>query len=67
MLSVYTVCFFGHRHIENFRAAENQTEALIRNLIPKHEYVEFLVGRDEDYDLIVSSVIQPGGIKKISI
>lgn len=67
MFPMFTVCFFGHRHIKDFRAAEERTEALVRNLIPKHEYVEFLVGRDEDYDLIVSSVIQPGGIKKISI
>ena len=58
MLSVFTVCFFGHHHIENFCTAEERTEALVRNLIQKHEYVEFLVGRDGEYDQIVSSMIQ---------
>ena len=58
MLSVYTVCFFGHRHIEDFRPAEARTEALIRRLIAENRYVEFLVGREGDYDQIVSSAIR---------
>ena len=57
MKSLFTVCFFGHRSIENFRLAEERTEALIRNLLVKKEYVEFLVGREGEYDQIVSSAI----------
>ena len=58
MLSVFTVCFFGHRRIEDFRLAEERTEALIRRLILEKEYVEFLVGREGEYDQIVSSAIR---------
>lgn len=58
MLSVFTVCFFGHRHIEDFRLAETRTEALIRRLVMEKEYVEFLVGQDGAYDQIVSSAIR---------
>ena len=58
MLPVFTVCFFGHRRIEDFRLAEERTEALIRRLILEKEYVEFLVGREGEYDQIVSSAIR---------
>lgn len=58
MLPVFTVCFFGHRQIEDFRLADERTEALIRRLILEKEYVEFLVGREGEYDQIVSSAIR---------
>ena len=58
MLPVFTVCFFGQRRIEDFRVAEEQTEALIRHLILEKEYVELLVGREGEYDQIVSSAIR---------
>ena len=35
-----------------------RTEALIRRLILEKEYVEFLVGREGEYDQIVSSTIR---------
>ena len=58
MLSVFTVCFFGHRRIEAFRLAETRTKALVRRLILEKEFVEFLVGQDGAYDQIVSSAIR---------
>ena len=58
MLSVFTVCFFGHRHIKAFRLAETRTKALVRRLILEKEFVEFLVGQDGAYDQIVSSAIR---------
>ena len=58
MLPVFTVCFFGHRRIEDFRVAEERTEALIRHLILEKEYVELLVGREGEYDQLVSSAIR---------
>ena len=42
MLKVYTVSFFGHRHIENFRTAEEKVYGLIYKLLQEHEYIEFL-------------------------
>ena len=57
MLSIYKVCFFGHREIADFRIAEEKTEKLINELIKKKEYVEIAVGRDGEYDQIVSSAV----------
>ena len=58
MLRLYTVSFFGHRIIEDFGRAETNAEALIRDLILQKEYVEFLVGRNGDFDQIASSAVK---------
>ena len=57
MFSVYTVCFFGHRYIDDFRTVEQKIEFLISKLLNEHEYVEFLVGRDGEFDQLVTSAI----------
>jgi len=54
----YTVSFFGHRRIENTLEIENRLEQFIRTLLREREYVEFLVGRDGEFDQLVSSVIR---------
>lgn len=56
-MNVFTVSFFGHRIIENPLLIEQYLEALIRKLLKEKEYVEFLVGRDGEFDQMVSSVI----------
>lgn len=53
MFSVYTVCFFGHRQIDDFRLVEQKVKAFIDRLLNVHEYVEFLVGRDGEFDQLV--------------
>ena len=53
----YTCCFFGHREINAFREIENKLEILIHKLITEHEYIEFLIGRNGEFDQLVSSVI----------
>ena len=55
---MYRVCFFGHRMIEDFALAEERTEALIQKLINEKEFVEFLIGRDGDYDQIAASCVR---------
>ena len=57
MLSVYTVCFFGHRVIDDFQVIEKKVEKIIDKILSEHEYVEFLIGREGDLDQIVSSAI----------
>jgi len=57
-MNTCTVSFFGHRMIENALGIENRLERLIRTLLREHEYVEFLVGRDGEFDQLVSSVIR---------
>ena len=56
-MNTFTVSFFGHRRIENALEIENRLEQLIRTLLWEHEYIEFLVGRDGEFDQLVSSTI----------
>ena len=58
MLETYTVSFFGHRQIENMLRVEEALESIVCRLLREREYVEFLVGRDGDFDLLVSSTIK---------
>ena len=57
-MNTFTVSFFGHRIIENALEIESRLEQLILTLLREHEYVEFQVGRDGEFDQIVSSVIR---------
>lgn len=57
-MEIFTVCFFGHRYIDRFGYAEAKLEKIMKDLLAEHEYVEFLVGRDGDFDQIVSSTIR---------
>lgn len=54
----FTVSFFGHRRLDTPRIIEQALENLVKDLLLRHEYLEFLVGRDGDFDLLVASVIQ---------
>lgn len=58
MMQVYTVSFFGHRRICDPIRIERRLEELIKELLVTKQYVEFLVGRDGDFDLLVASVIR---------
>ena len=57
-MEVFTVSFFGHRVIEEPLRIERRLENLIRKLLKENEYVEFLVGRDGEFDQLVSSVVR---------
>ena len=57
-LQIHTVSFFGHRHIDNFEIIENRLKEIIISLISEHGYICFLVGKNGDFDQIVSSTIR---------
>ena len=57
MLNVYTVAFFGHRHLEDPFEVEQLLQQKIRALMEEHEYVDFLVGRNGEFDQRVSSAV----------
>lgn len=57
-MEIYTVSFFGHREISDSIEVEKRLDKLVRELIRTKEYVEFLVGRNGDFDTLVSSVIR---------
>jgi len=58
MLSIYTVSFFGHRYIERASEIECRLNNLLHDLIAQKEYVEFLIGRDGEFDLLASAAIK---------
>lgn len=57
MLNIYTVAFFGHRYIDNLFKVEELLEEQIRKLINEKEYIDFLVGRNGDFDQCASSTV----------
>ena len=56
-MRIYSVAFLGHRYVDNIIKVENLLEEQIRKLIDKNEYVDFLVGRNGDFDQCVSSSV----------
>ncbi|MBQ8015861.1 MAG: DUF1273 family protein [Clostridia bacterium] len=59
MREKYTVSLFGHRIIEDYNFVESKLYELLRILMQKESgEVEFLVGRNGDFDLMAASVIQ---------
>lgn len=53
----YTVSFFGHRIVSDSIFVSEYLEQIIIQLLREKEYVEFLVGRNGDFDQLVSSAI----------
>ena len=57
-MEIYTVSFFGHREIKNALEAERKLEAKITELIQTKQYIEFLVGREGEFDILAASVVK---------
>lgn len=57
-MEIYTVSLFGHRQIDNPFSIECKLEKIVRELLAEKRYVEFLVGRDGEFDLLAASVIK---------
>ena len=54
-MNIYTVCFFFFFYIERGTEIENRLDKLLYDLITQKEYVDFLIGRDGDFDLLASA------------
>lgn len=57
-MNIYTVSFFGHRKIERPSEIEERLDKLLYELITQKEYVEFLIGREGDFDLLAASAVK---------
>lgn len=57
-MEIYTVSFFGHREIENALEVKRKLEAKITELIQTKQYIEFLVGREGEFDILAASVVK---------
>ena len=58
MIKIYTVSFFGHKYIEQEAEIESRLDRLLHELITQKEYVDFLIGRDGEFDMIASAAIR---------
>ena len=57
-MQIYTVSFFGHRQLSDIFSIERKLKSILSELINTKEYIEFLVGRDGDFNQLVSSTIR---------
>lgn len=57
-MEIYRVAFFGHRRIYNIREIEERFVPILEDLICKHEFVEFYIGRNGEFDEFAASVIK---------
>ena len=57
-MEIYRVAFFGHRRIYNIREIEEKLVPILEDLICKHEFVEFYIGRNGDFDEFAAAVIK---------
>ena len=56
-MDTFRVSFWGHRKIDDIFFIEKSLEKMICTLLQQHTYVEFLVGREGEFDQLVSSTI----------
>ena len=57
-MDVFTVSFFGHRDFIYTKSLEEKFQRLLKNIISEHEYVEFLVGRNGEFDTLAASAVR---------
>lgn len=57
-MNTFTVSFFGHRMLENPLKIEEKLEEMVSALLREKPYVEFLVGRNGEFDQLAASVVR---------
>lgn len=57
-MTVFTISFFGHRQLNDPLAVEKELQAVIQEQLLSKEYVEFLIGRDGEFDQLVASTVR---------
>lgn len=57
-MTVFTVSFFGHRQLNDPLTIEKKLHKIIQELLATREYVEFLVGRNGEFDQVVASTVR---------
>ncbi len=57
-MEIITVSFFGHRYLNNTCHIENVLKEHIYLLLRSGKYIEFLIGRNGEFDIFTASVIR---------
>ncbi len=55
---MFTVAFFGHRHIEDVPSVERMLDAYLDIVLAREGWVECLVGKNGMFDQLVSSAVR---------
>ncbi len=58
MLNTFTCALLGHRDFCMHIRCEKRMEELLRQLLKENEYVEFLVGRNGEFDIFAASCVR---------
>lgn len=58
MLNTFTCVFFGHRNFLGHIRFEKVLRDIVTDIVKTHEFVEFLVGRNGEFDQFASSVVK---------
>lgn len=57
-MDIYTVTFLGHRNISKVKEVEEKLDHCIRCLLREKYYIDFLVGRNGEFDTMASAAIR---------
>ncbi len=57
-MDIFTVTFFGHKYLNDPVQAEAALEEQILRLLREKVYVDFLVGRNGEFDQLISSTVR---------
>ena len=49
-LEIYRVAFIGHREVDEHRQVADELDTVLSMLLKKHEYIEFYVGKNGEFD-----------------
>ncbi len=55
---IYRVSFVGHRDTYDLNKIEKTLSTIIEDLLKRNLYVDFMVGRNGDFDIAVASIIK---------
>ncbi len=55
---VYRIALIGHREIYDVRRLEEELEKIAKDAIWMHDFVEFYLGRNGEFDLLAASVLK---------
>ena len=57
-MNTFTVSFFGHRNFSEHHIYEDKVVEVLKELIRTKEYVDFIVGRNGEFDIFATSCIR---------
>lgn len=57
-MNIFTVSFFEHLELQRSSEIEERLDRLLYDRITQKQYVEFLIGRDGEFDLMATSAIR---------